>query len=405
MPNLPYQHFLSSQSLYQNRSKIKWIILVVSIGIAAVSVFYTNNIVDKLKERERKLIELYAKSVESTANTRNFESVAFQALVIPNRDIPVILTDALKNPIDYANLDLDENIEMEEKFRLLRGIIREMEDVYEPITINIQDEEGRVIDKNYVYYRNSYLLNQLRFFPLVQLSIIGIFGILVYVMFSYSRSAEQNRVWVGLAKETAHQLGTPLSSLMAWMEFLKTDEKSDKTLVIELQKDIDRLETITARFSSIGSVPLKTIENIPKLIRSNINYLQPRLSKKVKISIDAFPDDLIASVNKPLFDWVIENLIKNAVDAMQGEGEINLILRRGPQGDMLLDVSDTGKGIPKGKFSQVFNPGYTTKSRGWGLGLTLVKRIIENYHKGKIFVKHSEPGKGTTFRIMLSTAS
>jgi len=216
------------------------------------------------------------------------------------------------------------------------------------------------------------------------------------------KTAEQNRVWVGLAKETAHQLGTPLSSLMAWLEYFKTDPQiRNKEILHELDKDIKRLETITARFSSIGSVPSRNLENIHDTILNSITYLQKRISNKVKIEVSALPIDIRAQINKPLFDWVIENVCKNAVDAMSGVGVIKIHIKRGKYGDVLIDIKDSGKGITKSKIPEVFQPGYTSKRGGWGLGLTLAKRIIEIYHKGKIYVKHSEVDVGTTFRIML----
>ncbi len=236
----------------------------------------------------------------------------------------------------------------------------------------------------------------------MQLAVIAAFVFFGYVAFSYSRRAEQNQVWVGLAKETAHQLGTPLSSLMAWLEIMKEDDDmKDKEVTQELEKDIDKLELITSRFSSIGSTPVLTDQNISKIIRSTVAYLQKRVSKKVDIYFDSRDDLLSAEINKPLFDWVIENICKNAIDAMSGVGKITILLKEGKYGDAIIDITDTGKGIPSGKIKEIFRPGYSTKKRGWGLGLTLAKRIIENYHNGKITVKESVVDKGTTFRIIL----
>ncbi|WP_369750982.1 ATP-binding protein [Pontibacter sp. BAB1700] len=222
--------------------------------------------------------------------------------------------------------------------------------------------------------------------------------------FSYSRKAEQNRVWVGLAKETAHQLGTPLSSLMAWYEYMKASPKfENEPITAELWKDIRRLEIITERFSNIGSVPLLRDENVLQVTENAINYLQNRISSKVEFSVTSnFAPDITAKVNVPLFDWVIENICKNAVDAMEGRGSIRLQLSLLGKSQVALDISDTGKGIPKSKMDSVFLPGFTTKKRGWGLGLALAKRIIDNYHAGKLYVKSSEIGKGTTFRIVLN---
>jgi signal transduction histidine kinase len=233
------------------------------------------------------------------------------------------------------------------------------------------------------------------------LVIVAIFAYIAYLAFSSSRRAEQNRVWVGLAKETAHQLGTPISSLMAWVEFLKTEPHLED-FRIELQKDIKRLEMITARFSSIGSEPTLKDEDIYFIVLGITNYLQRRISTKVKMSItNDLPARTQISLNRHLFEWVIENLCKNAVDAMNGVGELHIHLQEAPEGDVIIDITDTGKGMAKNQLKKVFNPGFTTKKRGWGLGLTLAKRIVEEYHRGKIFVKQSEVDKGTTFRIIL----
>jgi len=228
-------------------------------------------------------------------------------------------------------------------------------------------------------------------------------SILAWFVFSSTRKAEQNRVWVGLAKETAHQLGTPISSLMAWLEYFKTDPAFDQSLIPEMTKDVQRLEMITARFSSIGSEPALKEEDVLGAVENIISYLQRRVSSKVIFKvIPKFGHELAGKINVPLFEWVIENLCKNAVDAMNGQGRIEIYLRNTKDDRyVMLDLSDTGKGIPKSKIKTVFQPGYTTKKRGWGLGLTLVKRIVENYHSGKIFVLKSEPDQGTTFRIMI----
>jgi len=364
------------------------------IGIG--SILYTNLIVAQLKDREQKFIDLFAKTIEYTSNDEN-SNLTFleQQIVVPNETIPVILTDALGNPILWRNVDIDPG-------SIKKLQLKIMKEEHEPIEITFRNEQGEIYDYQYVYYKNSKLLTQLLFYPYVQLSVIAVFGILAYVVFSYSKTAEQNRVWVGLAKETAHQLSTPLSSLMAWLEYFKTDPQiQNKEILHELDKDIKRLETITARFSSIGSVPSRNLENIHDTILNSITYLQKRISNKVKIEVSALPIDIRAQINKPLFDWVIENVCKNAVDAMSGVGVIKIHIKRGKYGDVLIDIKDSGKGISKSKIPEVFQPGYTSKRGGWGLGLTLAKRIIEIYHKGKIFVKHSEVDVGTTFRIML----
>jgi signal transduction histidine kinase len=249
------------------------------------------------------------------------------------------------------------------------------------------------------------LLTQLVVYPYIQLSVIAIFGFISYLAFNYSKAAEQNRVWVGLAKETAHQLGTPLSSLMAWIEVIREDpEMRDKGVIDELEKDIHKLKMVTERFSSIGSKPALKKENIVSLITNVVNYLRPRVSAKIRMDVFTLSDNIMVLAHAPLFEWVIENLIKNGVDAMGNSGTIAIKILRGSEGKVFIDVTDTGKGIPRSKIETVFKPGFTTKKRGWGLGLTLAKRIIETYHNGKIFVKQSEENQGTTFRIALDAA-
>ncbi|MEQ9231105.1 MAG: HAMP domain-containing sensor histidine kinase, partial [Cyclobacteriaceae bacterium] len=285
--------------------------------------------------------------------------------------------------------------------KYLEQVIEEMRSQHEPIEITLQVSDA-VYGKKFIFYENSTLLSQLAYYPYVQLSIIAVFVLVIFVLFNYSRVAEQNRVWVGLAKETAHQLGTPLSSLMAWSEYFKSSYPKEKDVMVEFDKDIRSLETITERFSNIGSVPQLKTENITQVIREIVEYLSVRLSTKIALSVESFPNDQIQTkLNKSLFAWVIENLLKNAADAMEGKGSIAIKIMKVNEG-VAIDISDTGKGLSKSAARQIFRPGFTTKRRGWGLGLTLAKRIIENYHEGKIYVKHSEPSTGTTFRILLN---
>lgn len=394
----------SRYKIYQNQTPFKWLALILAFLIGSASIYYNNVIINQLKEREEKSIRLYANALKSIINENNAENMGFifQEIIVNNNSIPVIETDGEGNPLNYKNIDFRKNISEEEKQRILRDQIEIMKKEHPPILINFTDSSESPSDHHFIFYKNSRLLDRLRYYPYVQLSIIAIFGLLAYLAFNYSKTAEQNRIWVGLAKETAHQLGTPISSLIAWLEYFRSEEGlSDKLSLPELEKDIQRLEMITARFSSIGSVPILNYENIPESISNTVNYLQKRLSTKVRFNVIALPVDLRARINRPLFDWVIENLCKNAVDAMSGVGTIDIDIRKGQEGNVVIDISDTGKGIPKSKLKHVFQAGYTTKTRGWGLGLALVKRIIDNYHQGKIFVKSSELGKGTTFRIIL----
>lgn len=306
---------------------------------------------------------------------------------------PAIYTDSRSEMIiAYGNFDTtrirqDSMAYLEEQFRYLK----ENGD-----TIAVSLGPGR---QNYIYYMESPQLQQLRYFPVFQFAVIGMFLVVAYLLFSTSRRAEQNLVWVGMAKETAHQLGTPLSSLIAWMEILRM-KGVDESVLQELNQDLKRLEMITERFSKIGSLPKLDAENVSEALRNSLDYMRARSPKTVKFEY-SIPERIIAPMNVPLFAWVIENLCRNAVDAMDGQGTISVSLQDAHQ-LVYIDITDTGKGISRSKQKTIFEPGFTTKQRGWGLGLSLSKRIIEQYHRGKIFVKRSEPGKGTTFRIVLN---
>lgn len=387
-------------TIYTQKSRIKLLIVIVALLIGAGTVVYTNLLVRKLAEREQQLIDIYAKGLRFMVSSETDDNTVFiqEEIIEANKSVPVILTDGEENVMDYKNFKLPAGISEERKAELLKEEVAEMKEQHEPILVEFG--EGF---KNYIFYKDSTLLTQLRYYPYVQLTVISCFALMAYFAFSYSRKAEQNRVWVGLAKETAHQLGTPLSSLMAWYEYLKASPKFEhEPIVEELGKDVKRLEIITERFSNIGSVPVLKDENILKVTRTAIGYLEGRVSKKVAFSIHAdFPPHIPAKVNIPLYEWVVENICKNAIDAMEGAGSIDVHLSLSGKNFIAIDIRDTGKGIPKNKVENVFLPGYTTKKRGWGLGLALAKRIIENYHNGKLFVKWSEVGKGTTFRILL----
>lgn len=381
----------------------KWIIIGVALIISAGSIIYTNNLVDQIKEREQQQIELYGQMLEYLNNDSedpNFYLI-LDELISANTTIPVILTDENENLVDYKNLPrADAESDPKKRREYLKARIEEMRSQHDPIEIKLEIP-GREPSRQFIFYKNSRLLSQLAYYPYVQLTIITVFVFIVFLIFNYSRSAEQNRVWVGLAKETAHQLGTPLSSLMAWSEYFKDAYPDQQDVLMEFDKDIKSLEKITERFSSIGSVPQLDSENVSDTIGEIVSYLSVRLSTKIQISVESFPNDqIMAMINKSLFAWVIENLMKNAADAMEGKGAISIKIMKVNEG-VSIDVSDTGKGMSKGAARQIFRPGFTTKKRGWGLGLALAKRIIENYHKGKIFVKRSEMNSGTTFRILL----
>ena len=306
--------------------------------------------------------------------------------------VPVILTDSTQTTImQYGNVD---TLRMKDS-AYREALIADMRQSNLPIEIELPDE-----GKQYIFYEESTLSKELRYYPYLELGIISLFIMLAYYLFNSARKSEQNRVWVGMAKETAHQLGTPLTSLMAWIDYLKS---KNIDLTDEMEKDVKRLETITKRFSKIGSAPQLEPYDVMDELKETEDYIRTRSSQKIKFSLSVTPDtDTVALLNPPLFSWVIENLFRNAIDAMSGQGAISLDVSR-QANIIIIDVTDTGKGIPKGNFKTVFEPGYTTKSRGWGLGLSLCKRIIEDYHGGKILVKNSEINKGTTFRIILKT--
>ncbi len=398
---------LASMDFYRDNTNLKWIILVVSVIISVATIYYTNILVDQLKEREKNQVRLFAKALEYTSNDID-NNILFitEEIIYKNNSIPTILVDEKNNIISFKNVEIDSLMSTTQKDKELKSQLEEMRGTYPPIPILSKDPTtGEVFGKQFVYYKNSFLLTQLIAYPYIQLSVIAIFGFISYLAFNYSKTSEQNRVWVGLAKETAHQLGTPLSSLMAWIEVLRDDPQiKDRGIVEELDKDIRKLRVVTERFSSIGSTPTLKDENVYSLINNVVSYLQPRVSSKINIEVYTLSETIKARVHAPLFEWVIENLCKNAVDAMGSTGTIAIKILRGSDGKVFIDISDTGKGMNKSVISSAFKPGFTTKKRGWGLGLALAKRIIELYHKGKIFVKSSEENQGTTFRIQLQSA-
>jgi len=390
---------------YQDNTKLKWIILAVSVIISIASIYYTNILVEQLKDRERQQVNLFAKALEYTLSDVADENIFFvtDEIIFKNKSIPVIWITK-DNDYQYTNIDINESLSKERKNTILKRKVEEMKESFNPIQMTYRNENGVTENLGFVYYENSFLLTQLIAYPYIQLSVIAIFGFISYLAFNYSRTAEQNRIWVGLAKETAHQLGTPISSLMAWIEVLRDDpEIKNKGIVDELDKDIRKLRMVTERFSSIGSTPALKEENIHNLINNVITYLQPRVSSKINFEVYSLSETISAKVHTPLFEWVIENLCKNAVDAMGSAGTIAIKILKGNEGKIFVDISDTGKGIPKANIANVFKPGFTTKKRGWGLGLALAKRIIELYHEGKIFVKESDENQGTTFRIELKS--
>ncbi len=323
---------------------------------------------------------------------------SFMKEVLTNSaSVPVIITNTSKDVIyETGNIP----IEMQNDRNTMRKLIANMESQNKPISVDLP-EKGQAL----IFYEESYTLQLLRYYPYFMLIVVGLFIAVAYITFGINKKAEQEQLWVGMAKETAHQLGTPLSSLIAWVEFLKL-KGIDHETIVEIQKDVSRLETITDRFSKIGSTPVLTENDLMGTIHYIVSYIKARVSKQVEFTIENLnPDErILLDYNPPLFEWVIENLLRNAVDAMEGKGKINISVGK-IESQVQIDITDTGKGIPKNKFNSIFEPGFTTKKRGWGLGLSLAKRIIEDYHKGKIFVKSSEIGVGTTFRIILVVRS
>lgn len=368
----------------------------VAVLIGAGSLFYTNNLMEKLSQEERKRVELWAQANKEIqkANPNQDISFIFQVL-LSNKTIPVVLVDENDSIISYRNVD---SVKMENP-RYRQNVLEEMKKKKEPIVIELIN--GR---KNYIYYKDSTLLKQLYYYPFVQLAIISLFILVSYFAFSISRKSEQNHVWLGMSRETAHQLGTPISSLLGWVEVLKMENPDNPTLK-EVEEDVKRLEKVAERFSKIGSQPSLSPVKLKDSLEESVAYLQSRSSNKISFNINFDTDpDIVVSINKNLFEWVIENLCKNAIDAMGGEGKIDINVSRS-ENQVYIDVSDHGKSIPKSKQKTIFNPGYTTKERGWGLGLSLSRRIIEEYHKGKIIVKSSDPKSGTTIRISLKLTS
>ncbi|WP_031526653.1 sensor histidine kinase [Dyadobacter crusticola] len=397
----------SLMDTYDQKSTYKYLIGVILLVLSISSLFYTNELVEELEQREEREVQLYAEALRYVVNSpldENF-NVVYQVIqdAVNFYQIPAIYLDEnnLTSPDRTMNIDFPKNMSLRERERIIQDKLSVMKLEHPPIPVELG--KGRT---GYIYYSNSFLLTQLRYYPFLQLSVMLLIGYLAYLAFSSARKAEQNRVWVGLAKETAHQLGTPLSSLMAWVEYFRSDPSIDPSIAEEIEKDVIRLEMITTRFSNIGSVPTLKDEPIAEIVSNFVNYLEKRVSSKVKFTVDnQLAKEQTALLNKNLFEWVVENICKNAVDAMGGIGEINVSLQAPPNNNEIwIDIADTGKGMSKANMSKIFNPGFSTKKRGWGLGLTLAKRIIENYHSGKLFVKSSEIGKGTTFRIILNAS-
>jgi len=396
---------------YQQRKRWKYSLLAFAVVIASGSLFYTGYLVKSIKKSERTRAEIWALSIKQITSSDDNDFLNYVFTVRDSLTVPAIIVDDQGDFITTKGLDstktyikipdmpgMNPKVKKTYDPEYFKAVLADMKAQHEPIRLKVFGANW------YVYYQDSFVLTQLKVFPYIQLSVIAIFLLVAYTAFNTSRKSEQNQVWVGLAKETAHQLGTPISSLMAWVELMKEKfNAEDDPLIAEMENDIKRLEIVADRFSKIGSKPVLEEHSVYEVIKDFIDYFKIRVSNKIHFEIEGNPY-LRAGLNIPLFDWVLENLLKNAVNAIESTGNIKVeISGSKTKKQVYIDVTDTGKGIPRSKFDTVFQPGYTTRKRGWGLGLSLTKRMVENYHDGQIFVKDSELGKGTTFRIVLKS--
>ncbi len=369
---------------------------LVAVAIVTGTVFYSNLLAKKIEQEEREKISQWVEANKFiAASTENADLTLASQIQQQNADIPIIQTNEEDSIIDSRNLDLAE---LRNSKGYLEKKLKEFKSAHPPILL-VLSKKPYVADK--YYYGDSVLLKQVKYYPIVQLFIVALFIFITLYAISTRNKSTQNQVWAGMAKETAHQLGTPISSLEGWVEMLKENDEN-KNISTEMEKDVTRLKLISDRFGKIGSAPKLEEANITEQVEKMVSYIKRRATEKVNFSIEAPAESpVIAKISGPLFDWVIENLLKNALDAMEGKGDITVQIRERVN-QVIINVSDTGKGISKQNIAKVFKPGFTTKKRGWGLGLSLSKRIIEQYHKGQLFVKSSEAGKGTTFRIILN---
>ncbi len=380
--------------IYQTNQILKLVFIAVAALIVVASVFFTNSLSRKLATEEKKKIEIWADATRQLILADENTNVDFLLNIIEdNTTIPVIMTDDHDRMLQHRNIKTPSKNEAQ----FFARKIADLKENRPSIVIKLDEN-----NKQYIYYDESLLLKQLQIFPFVQFGLTFVFFLIVILVFSSTKRAEQNQVWVGLSKETAHQLGTPISSLLAWIELLKLKHGDDK-LILNMEGDVKRLSIISERFSKIGSKPDLKTTNLIDALSNAVNYMRNRSSSKVEISLQLPANkDLPIRLNIPLFEWVIENICKNAIDAMNGSGKLNLTVINNEH-EVYIDIKDTGKGMERKLHKAIFTPGFTTKARGWGLGLSLAKRIIEEYHQGKIFVKESTPNAGTTFRIIIPT--
>ena len=377
--------------MFQQIINLRTLVALIAIGIVTSTIFYSRYVARKIAKEERSRVIAFGESLKMKAKSDDPDIIAFtNQIAVENEDIPIIETDEQNNPTGiYINLD---SLIVATDSGYLRRMVQKFGDINEPVRIEVTKQK--------YFYGQSRLQDEVRYYPIVQLIIVGLFIIITLLALRSSYRSVQNQVWAGMAKETAHQLGTPVSSLQGWVEMLKQNPDNSK-IVSELEKDVNRLQLVSDRFGKIGSSPQLEKHDIISQVSTMMDYMKKRAPGKVSFSINTGKEkEIFARISPPLFDWVIENLLKNSLDAMEGTGDIKINIENLPD-KVNIDLRDTGKGIPLSMQQKVFKPGFTTKKRGWGLGLSLSKRIIEQYHKGEIFVKNSEPGKGTTFRIVL----
>ncbi|MBP6585286.1 MAG: HAMP domain-containing histidine kinase [Flavobacterium sp.] len=373
----------------ESRNVTRWILILTSFVIVSLILWNTYTFFQRFKKDERLKMELWAEAQTNVFSSDVDADISLPLKIISNTTtIPIIVTDENDSIVNKTNI---ENIDEKDSAKL-RNLLEKLKKENDPIVMEYVEGKFR-----YLYYGDSSLLNKLKYYPLALLLIIFLFGLLVFNFYQTSKIATQNKLWAGMAKETAHQIGTPLSSLIGWLEILKAENVAESTL-LEIQKDITRLQTITDRFSKVGSEPVLEKLDIIAETEQSYDYLKSRFSKQVEFTFLAPPHPIFVSINPALHSWTIENLVKNAIDAMKGRGKLDLNIIE-EEKEVRIYVSDSGKGIPKNQFKKVFDPGFTTKKRGWGLGLSLTKRIVEEYHKGKIKVHHSEIDKGTTMML------
>jgi len=382
---------MASQS---NTQIVRWTVIISSFIIVASILWNTYDFFKKFKNEERAKMEVLAKAYErfNTADLNADISLEYK-IISNNHNIPMIITNEKDSISQWSNLDTLKII----KPNYLRSQLAVMKNQNKPIIVSYKDNEA--IINLYIYYRDSDLLTKLKYYPVALILILILFASVIYLFFKSNKVAEQNKLWTGMAKETAHQIGTPLSSLLGWIEILRLDN-TDENTVVEIEKDVHRLNTIAERFSKIGSIPELKNQNIVEATNNAFNYLKSRSSKQVEFKFQTVNNEIFIDLNLQLYSWVIENLVKNAIDAMKGKGQISLAINEDEK-NVSITIKDSGKGISKNLQQKIFSPGYTTKKRGWGLGLSLAKRIIQDYHNGKLSVLKSELKKGTTFLITL----